>query len=177
MKGTPSVVTMTKKSADPCPKGRYLAICGQVTIQEPQQGGKYESKYPQLCYPFTVKKVLAAKAVPANQDNPDPKQPEDWIGETIRGYTGTFLKEGSKGSIWAAALLVCEEDDLPEELDTDDFEGRLVEITVGRSETGNHKITLVAPYIKPVVAKNGKGQAAPALVEDTDEAEGEELNF
>lgn len=159
---------MTKQISEPCPKGRYLAICGLPTIQEPQAGGKYEQKYDQLKYPFTIKRVLAAKAVRPTEDNREPKQPEDWIGQTINGYTGTFLKEGSKGSLWAAALLDVDEEDLPDNVDTDDYEGCMVEIVIGRSETGNHKITEVLPYIKPQAAAKGQKAAAP---EEDDEAE------
>jgi hypothetical protein len=167
---------MTKQISEPCPKGRYLAICGLVTVEEPRAGGKYEQKYPQFKYPFTIKKVLAAKPVKPTPDNPSPKQPEDWIGQTISGYTGTFLKEGSKGSLWAAALLDVDEDELPDEVDTDDYEGRFVELVVGRSETGNHKITELMPHIRPEPAsKNGK--ARPVAVAEDDDDEEAELDF
>lgn len=78
-------------------------------------------------------------------ENPRPKPIEDFLGTEIWDYTSTTMGPRSKARAWCEAAY-----DRPlaegETVDPTQLIGRRVVITVGRSQTGRHKITNVMPY-------------------------------
>lgn len=163
---------LTKRPPEVLPQGTYVARCGKVMVQKPDdnQNGKFQQQYDQLVYPLTIRSVIHAAPVRPTKEIPEPRQPEDWANETIRAYSGTMLNEGTKGYDYACALLDRDIDD-GEEIDTDDYEGCHVEVQIGRTSNGNAKVIGMMPYHRPAAKPKAAKAAPPPEDADDDQAD------
>lgn len=159
----------TSAPTDQCPEGTYAGRLKEIKVWTPSADSAYGND-PQLLWVIEIKQVIHANPVRKTRANPDPMQPDEWIGKEIWGFTSQMMTPKAKARAWFEGLLDRElEED--EEIELTDFGGQAVTITVGRSQTGKHKVLALTRYVKgapvqPMIAlpaaDDFEEEAAPA---------------
>jgi|GEM_PF-4153317 len=140
-------VKATSVPTDQCPEGVYGAIVNEIKDWTPQADSQYGTD-PQFLWVFLIKRVIHANPVRPTKANPEPMQPADWLDKELWGFSSTLMTPKAKLRGWIESIEGRELDD-DEEYDLDSLIGRKVTITVGRSNTGKHKVIQVTAYGNP----------------------------
>lgn len=151
----------TTAPTDQCPEGTYA--CKLVKIENWVADNNGNSEYnsgPQFKWIFHIGKVIYANPVRPTKDNPEPRQPQDWVKEEIWGFTSQIFTAKAKCRQWAEGIIERElEED--EEFDLESLFGARVVILVGRSQTGKHKIIDVNRYHAGAPAQQAEAEPEP----------------
>lgn len=152
-------VTAQNVPTDQCPEGVYAARIGDIKDWLPTEGGQYGDD-PQYLWIFQIGKVVHANPVRPTKQNPEPMQPGDWVGKELWGFTSTLMTQKAKCRQWIESIEGRELED-NEDYDLDSLIGRKVTITVGRSQTGKHKVIQVTGYGNPAQTAMPSATAEP----------------
>jgi hypothetical protein len=151
MKGTQTMSLFSpvtnQQGGENVPEGLYLLTVNSVGMYErrdtdqPSQFGDD----PRAQWKFGIVDVISATKPRPSADNPNPKAPREFVGSEIWDYSSLSMGPRSKAREWCEAILNRELRE-GETIDPDKLQGNLVRGTIGRSQTGRHKITSLLPY-------------------------------
>lgn len=141
--------TITEGNYENIPKGTYIAAYAGIENKALPLGDCWE-------WSFTIKQVEYAHDPNDDLDDDDEpvKSPEDFIGETLKDVTSTFLSKNAKATKWVMALLgmsalpVGPDGKIAFSFDWEDLEGKWARVTVGHKDNGWPKILELSPYKK-----------------------------
>lgn len=138
---------VTDKLGESVPEGLYLVRVVGVGLYEPPPDAP-PSQYgdnPRAQWKFLIEQVISADTPRPTKENPDPKSPEEFINYELRDYSSLTMGPKSKARDWSVALFDRELEE-GETIDPDKLIGCRARATIGRSETGRHKIVKLMPY-------------------------------
>lgn len=160
-------VSDSEGNGEQVPQGLWLVELVDIKEHIQEQDTPFASAGDvQAKWEFKLLQPVSVPRVRPTEEEPEPKQPKEWVGYVLHDFSNVTMGPRSKARAWAQAILGYE-------LEAGaDFDPRLVlgqraYATVGRSQGGRHKVMSLSSYdadaadadAAPVAA--GAGRSAP----------------